>query len=277
MKKMRELLVRNFIGLYLCMWTAGIGWWMAGDSFRPNDAFNPIDVRIDASVDARQSSFGATNAKRGDANDSVHALNGRMVDLNRSSGVSLARIAMQFRAETELCPVDDSFAQISTQMRCIWCIANQMRDHIQNRFLQSIADLFGVLSSTPTSGNHFLCGYIKRFGQTSRSHVLTQYDWMFQFQQCDVIVFRRYFVVGMTNTFDYLHIDGLSVVFVRRYNGVAKSYQLCVSTMETQWIVDIYWLVIHFCDRWQTNWMWMNLRLSGEHTMSCCQHELLAY
>lgn len=79
---MRELLVRNFIGLFVC------------DLLRPNDAFNPIDVRIDSSVDTRQSGFGATNAKWSDANDSVHALNGGMIDLNRSAGISLTGIAM---------------------------------------------------------------------------------------------------------------------------------------------------------------------------------------
>lgn len=181
----------------------------------PNDALDPVDVRIDPCVNAWQTGFGTSNAERCDANDGVHARNWRMRDLNRTARVTLTRIPMPIGASTKLGLVDHAPTQISTQMRCIRCIALRLADYIQSSLLQNIAGRFGVLGSTPAGGRHLLGADVKRFGQTSRSHVLTERNGMLQFQQCDVVVFGRYSVVIVTYALDNLHIDGLCIVSSR--------------------------------------------------------------
>lgn len=55
----------------------------------PNDAFNPIEIRVNARINARNGLCAADLSKRCDTYDSVHARHARMIILNRSSWVAL--------------------------------------------------------------------------------------------------------------------------------------------------------------------------------------------
>lgn len=144
----------------------------------PNDIFNPIEIRVDASIHSRDAERATALAKRSHSIDCIHARNTRMVSLNWATTIPLQKSytflfakkifkicsiwkqimlpclasisAFNMWPSAQLSFINNAVIKHTTDNIRVAGITLFLREYFQHDLLQVLAWIWNVIQTTPT-------------------------------------------------------------------------------------------------------------------------------